>query len=213
MIGDALKYPFAGTGRYMLVIGGLLSLFVSGGAYLPLLGFIIGIGASGYFTAYMFKIINTTACGYDEPCDWPEFSNVFDDLFMPWLCMASAFFFSFGPCILARIISGWWTFLPVALLILGFAHLPMAILSVALSGTPKTAFWTTTVPQILNCLPQYLVLVLLMGGLSFLGWLLNVVLEEIPILGWFVSFFLGMYSLMVSGRIIGLFVRENRQLI
>ena len=175
----------------------------------PVLGLIVAIGASGYFAAYMFKIISATACGQDEPCDWPEFDNFWDDLLIPWLCMFSASFFSFAPYGVVKLISGESSLLPVGLLILGFVHLPMAILCVALSGTPKAAFYSATVPQIRNCLPQYFMLVALMGGLFFLSRIVNEILEGIPILGWFLSFFLGMYSLMVSGHIIGLFVRQN----
>ena len=213
MISDAFTYPFAGSGKYMLVIGAVLSLFLSVASYVPLLGFIVGIGVSGYLTSYMFKIINSTACGQDEPCDWPEFNNYFDDLIMPALCMLSASFFSFGPYALLSTITDDSSVLPTILLVLGFVHLPMAILCVALQGTLKSAFWATTLPRILSCIPQYFILALLMGGLSFLSGLLNVALDNIPILGWFVSFLLGMYSLMVSGRLIGLFVRDNQSLI
>jgi hypothetical protein len=197
----------------MLVIGAVLSLLLSLASYVPFLGLIIAIGASGYFAAYMFKIINSTASGQDEPCDWPEFQNFFDDLLMPWLCMVSATFFSFAPYGLVSIITGHSSVMTGALFVLGFAHLPMAILCVALFGTPRAAFWTTTLPGILNCLPQYFVLVLFTGGLYLLSSLLGNVLNNIPILGWFVSFFLGMYSLMVLGRIVGLFIRENQFLI
>jgi hypothetical protein len=213
MIGDALKYPFVGAGRYMLLIGAVLSLLSSLASYVPFLGLIIAIAASGYFAAYMFKIINSTACGQDEPCDWPEFQNFFDDLLMPWLCMVSATFFSFAPYGLVSITTDDSSVLTGALFVLGFVHLPMAILCVALFGTLRSAFWATTLPGILSCLPQYFVPVLFIGGLYTLRSFLNNVLGNIPILGWFVSFFLGMYSLMVLGRVVGLFVRENQFLI
>ena len=103
--------------------------------------------------------------------------------------------------------------LSVALLLLGFVHFPMAILCVAICGTMRSAFWGITIPLIARSLPQYLVLVLVLGGLSFINSLLNNVLSSIPFFGWFITFFLGMYSLMVTGRLIGLFYRENKHLI
>ena len=209
MISDALTYPFAGTSRYMLVIGGVLSLLSSVASLFPLLGLIVAIGASGYFAAYMFKIINATACGQDEPCDWPEFDNFWDDLLIPWLCMVSATFFSFAPYALVSIVTDDSRVATSVLLALGFAHLPMAILCVALSGSLRSAFWATTLPRILSCLPQYVAPVLFIGGLYFVRGLLGNVLSNIPIVGWFVSFFLGMYFLMVTGRVIGLFIRAN----
>jgi len=213
MIGDALAYPLKGTGKYILVIGAILSLLLSVGAYVPVLGLILGIGASGFFSAYMFKVINATACGHDEACDWPDFQDFFSDLVVPWLCMLSASFFSFGPYAGVSFMSEEEGPLSIVLLLLGFVHFPMSILCVAICGTMRSAFWATTVPLIIRCLPQYLVLVLVLGGLSIINSLLNTVLSNIPFLGWFISFFLGMYSLMVTGRLIGLFNRENSHLI
>ncbi len=213
MISDALSYPFKGTGKYILIIGAILSFLVSAASYIPFLGLIIAIGASGYFTAYMFDVINSTACGRDEACEWPGFQDFFSDLVMPWLCMLSASFFSFVPYVLVSILFEDSRLISIAFLVLGFVHLPMAILCVAICRAMRSALWTNTVPIIANCLPQYFILVLVTGGLYLLISVLNNILSNIPILGWFISFFLGMYSLMVSGRIIGLFYRENKHLI
>ncbi len=60
MISDALVHPLKGSGKYILVIGAVLSLLLSVATYVPILGLILGIGASGFLAAYMFKVINTT---------------------------------------------------------------------------------------------------------------------------------------------------------
>lgn len=65
MIDDVLTFPFRGVGKYMLVIGSVLSLVFWLAAFVPLLGFIIAVGASGYFAAYYFDIVNSTACGQE----------------------------------------------------------------------------------------------------------------------------------------------------
>ena len=213
MISDAFAYPFKGAGKYILIIGAILSLLVSAASYIPFLSLIIAIGASGYFIAYKFNVINSTACGQDEACEWPVFQDFFSDLIIPLLCMLSASFFSFVPYIIVSILFEDSRSLSIAFLVLGFVHLPMAILCVAICGTMRSAFWAITLPKIANCIPQYFILVLVTGGLYLLISVLNNILSNIPILGWFVSFFLGMYSLMVSGRIIGLFYRENKHLI
>jgi hypothetical protein len=213
MISDALAYPLRGTGKYILVIGAILSLLLSVGAYVPVLGLILVIGASGFFSAYMFKVINATTCGHDEPCDWPDFQDFFSDLVVPWLCILSASFFSFGPYAVVSSMSEEKGLLSMLLLILGFVHFPMSILCVAICGTMRSAFWWITLPLISRCLPQYIVLVLVFGGLSIINVLLKGVLSFVPFLGWFISFFLGMYSLMVTGRLIGLFNRENSHLL
>jgi hypothetical protein len=213
MISDALAYPLRGNGRYFLGIGAVLSLLLSIGTYVPLLGLTFLIGASGFFSAYMFKVIDATALGQDEPCDWPDIRDFFSDIIVPWMCMLSASFFSFVPYFVASCVSEEKGLLSMLLLLLGFAHLPMSILCVATCGTMRSAFWGITLPLIIRTLPQYIVLVLFFGLLSIINVLLEGILNVIPFLGWFISFFLGMYSLMVTGRLIGLFGRETNHLL
>ncbi|OHB82959.1 MAG: hypothetical protein A2Z38_00425 [Planctomycetes bacterium RBG_19FT_COMBO_48_8] len=209
MIQDALMFPFRVIGRYMLVIGGVLSLMISFASFIPLLGYIITIGASGYFTAYSFRIINTTAIGQDQACDWPDFRDFWTDLIAPWLCVLAALLFSFGPSYVVIYLINPQRFVVIALLIVGFTHMPMAFLSVAIHQTPGAAFWTNTIPVIKRCLERYIFLLIILGGLTILYILCIWAISDIPIIGWFLSFFLWMYALMVSARILGLFYREN----
>lgn len=209
MIREALTFPFRGIGRYMLVIGGALSLMVSLASFFPLLGAIIAIGASGYFAAYSFKIINTTAIGRDQACDWPDFRDFWSDLIAPWLCVLSALFFSFGPSYIIIYLTDPPIHFLIALLTIGFIHMPMAYLSVAIHQTMGAAVWTNTIPAIKRCLNQYFILVLILGVLTVLNILVKRAVSSVPVAGWFISFFLWMYALMVSARILGLFYREN----
>jgi len=209
MIHDALTFPFRGIGRYMLVIGGVLSLIISLATLVPFLGFIIAICASGYFASYSFRIINTTAIGQDQACDWPEFKDFWTDLFGPWLCVLAALLFSFGPSYVLIYIFELPRFVEIALLIAGFIHMPMAFLSVSINQTMASAFWTNTIPAIQRCLDNYAILLLILGVLTMLNILIEKAISGIPVAGWFISFFLGMYALMVSARILGLFYREN----
>jgi hypothetical protein len=212
MIHDALTFPFRGVGKYMLIIGGVLSLVLSVAALFPFLGIVIAIGASGYFAAYYFDIVNSTASGKDEACDWPEFRDFWSDLVGPWLCWLSSFVFSFAPLFAVLFFFEPPGVIHVALLIVGFAHLPMALLSVAIFKTMRAAFWLNTIPAVMRCLPQYAVLVVILGFLTIANALVDRVLSAVPVAGWFLGFFLGMYALMVSARLIGLFYRENGEI-
>ncbi|MBN2595121.1 MAG: hypothetical protein JXA81_16580 [Sedimentisphaerales bacterium] len=209
MLHDALTFPFRGIGKYMLVIGGVLSLMISLTSFIPLLGFIIGIGASGYFAAYSFKIINTTAIGQEQACDWPEFTDFWGDLIAPWLCVIAALLLSFGPSYIAIALIDPPSYIKIALLAAGFIHMPMAYLSVAIHQTMGAAFWTNTIPAIQRCLEKYIVVLVILGSLTILNILLKRALSSIPVAGSFISFFLWMYVMMVSARILGLFYREN----
>jgi len=213
MISDVLKFPFKGTGKYILIIGVILSLILSVASYIPLLGIIIAIGASGYFAAYFFAIINSTASGKDEACDWPDFRDFWSDLVGPWLLMLSAMFFSFAPSVILILIFEPSDMVRTGLLALGFIHLPMAILRVAIFNTMGSAFWLNTFPVIMNCLSQYFILLLIIGALIVINMIIDGIISSIPILGWFLGFFLWMYSLMVGGRVLGLFYRDNRRIL
>ncbi len=209
MIDDILTFPFRGAGKYILVIGAVLSLILQLGASVPVLGIVIAVGASGYFAAYYFDIVNSTASGKNEACDWPDFRDFWSDLVAPWLCMLSAFVCSFAPLLVIGFFLEPPGIIKAALLVIGFAHLPMALLSVAVFRTMRAALWSNTIPAIRRCLPQYAVVTLIFGLLAIANFVVSKVLSNVPVAGWLVSFFLGMYALMVSARLIGLFYRDN----
>ena len=212
MIHDALTFPFRGIGRYMLVIGGVLSLIISFATLVPFLGFIIAIGASGYFAAYTFRIINTTAIGQDQACDWPDYRDFWSDLIAPWLCVLAASLVSFGPSYIIIFRFDPPMHVRTALLIVGFIHMPIAYLSVAINQTMSAALWTNTIPAIQRCIENYIILLVILGGLTVLNIFVKRALSSIPIAGWFISLFLSMYALMVSARILGLFYRKNSEI-
>ena len=212
-IEDVLTFPFRGVGKYMLIIGGVLSLILSLGASVPFLGLIIAIAASGYFAAYYFDIVNSTAGGRNEACDWPDFRDFWSDLVGPWLCMLSALACSFAPLLVVGFFIKPPGVIGAALFLIGLAHLPMALLYVAVLRTMRAAFWSNTIPAIRRCLPQYAVLVVIFGLLTIANVLVRRALSNVPVAGWLVSFFLGMYALMVSARLIGLFYRDNSRIL
>jgi len=159
--------------------------------------------------SYYFDIVNSTAGGRNEACDWPDFRDFWSDLVGPWLCMLSALVCSFAPLLVVGFFLVPAGIIQVALLVIGFAHLPMALLSVAVFRSMRAALWSNTIPAIRRCLPQYGVLLVIFGLLTIANFVVSKVLSIIPVAGWLVSFFLGMYALMVSARLIGLFYRDN----
>jgi len=122
---------------------------------------------------------------------------------------ARSLIFSFGPPYVIIYIFDPPRFVEIALLIVGFTHLPMAYLSVAIHQTMGAAFWTKTIPAIQRRLENYIVLLVILGVLTILNIFVKRAVSSVPVAGWFLSFFLGMYTLMVGARILGLFYREN----
>jgi len=209
MIEDALTFPFRGVGRYILIIGALLSLILWFGAAIPILGLIFAITASGYFGAYYFDIVNSTACGKDEACDWPDYRDFWGDIVAPYLCVLSASVCSFGPLVVIGFLLEPNAVIRTVMYVIGFAHLPMALLSVAVFRNARAAFWSHTIPAIMRCLPQYAVLLVIFGVMTIANFGVNKALSHVPVAGRLVISFLGMYTLMMSARLIGLFYRDN----
>lgn len=209
MIEDVLTFPFRGVGRYILIIGGVLSLILWFGSAIPILGIVIAIIASGYFGAYYFDIVNSTACGKNEACDWPDYRDFWSDIVAPYLCILSASVCSFGPLLVIGFLLEPNVVIRTALYVIGFAHLPIALLSVAVFRNVRAAFWSNTIPAIMRCLPQYGVLLVIFGIMTIANFGVKKVLSHVPVAGRLVSSFLGMYTLMMSARLIGLFYRDN----
>lgn len=208
IINDAISYPFRGSGKYMLIIGALFSIILKIFSIAPLAGILVSIFSSGFFASYLFEIINTTATGKNNPCDWPDIREFWRDIFTPWTFMVASLVFSFGPFFL----SAYFMFplaLTLILLILGFINFPMSLLCVAIYQNALSASWMVTIPAIKGCMPQYFILVVTLGIIAAVYILLGNILLDIPILGWLIIFFLWMYIIMLTGRILGLFYRDN----
>jgi hypothetical protein len=209
MINDAINYPFRGPGKYMLVIGAVLYMFLTLLANAPLIGIIATIASSGFFASYLFGIVNSTAFGKDEPCDWPDIKDFWSDIFSPWICILSSVLISLGPFVLTKILQ-LPSLIVFGFLLIGLFHLPMSILSVAIYQEAIAAFWTVTIPAIIRCLAQYFALFVIMSIITLVYVMLVRVLLNIPVFGWIIQFLLDMYVLMLSGRILGLFYRSNK---
>jgi hypothetical protein len=209
MLNDAIDYPFRGSGKYMLVIGAVLSMFLTLFSIAPVIGIIATIASSGFFASYLFEIVNSTAFGKNEPCDWPDIKDFWSDIFSPWICILSSTLFSLGPFLLTVILR-FPSLIVFGFLLFGLFLLPMSILSVAVYQQALAAFWTVTIPAIKRCLPQYLVLFVIISFITLVNLILIRVLSNIPVFGWIIQFFLDMYVLMMNGRILGLFYRSNK---
>jgi MFS family permease len=59
----------------------------------------------GYFTAYMFKILNTSAIGKDEMPDWPDVSDFWGDIVGPYLSVLFTTLVCFAPAILFLVLA------------------------------------------------------------------------------------------------------------
>lgn len=207
----ALVYPFTGNG-VILFLAGTVFFVVAG--YLPLIGLLF----SGYLFNYAKRIVSASAEGNPKPPDWPDFTNWFDDLIMPWLQFLALAALAFGPALIV-----WSVFPPeqvttriavfVAALTFGAVLAPMGMLALSMFDhfgalNPVSLTWS-----ILRVPGPYLVAA---GAFEFIL-LVNVFakpwvyrLIPLPFLPALVSGFLNLYFIAVSMRILGLLYANHK---
>jgi hypothetical protein len=221
----AALYPLRGTGLMIIIVATLLFAamrFISVGFF----GLIIQVIALGYLFSYVQNIIHSTSSDDDELPDLPPMDEVFSGFFK----LIGVGLISFGPAI----VIAWLAIAKeeptagIALIpavIFGCIYFPMAFLAVAIKDTVAAANPLIVAPSILRVPLEYLVTVVLLGGLFGLRWLGDAVsdamggqaLRTTSIPQMFLLFglralwaFLSVYLLTVTMRILGLLYRTKR---
>lgn len=213
---SAFRYPLRGSGLVLLAVGTLffgLMHSLPGSGLFSLLG-------SGYIAAYMFKIITDTARGQLEPVDFPDFTNLFDDVLLPMIRMLLVNLFCFAPAALAfyfgflRLEEGASPLGPgllVALLgLLGLAYLPLALLSVAMNGSILGVYPGIVLRLLAHLRGEYAAVLGVLLGSVLLEMACNGLLGRLPLLGGLITGCVGLYFTMVNMHIIGLIFYKHR---
>src|SRR5262245_29112270 len=133
----AFVYPFKKDGL-ILLIGGTVMFAVlhilQGFSGIASLG--VMVLTVGYLFAYMQRIIVSSAQGEDGMPDWPDFSNYWDDIILPFLQLAATWLVCLGPAIACAIFAPATLKLGcIPLFVLGLIYFPMALLAVAMYDT------------------------------------------------------------------------------
>ena len=207
----ALIYPFTGNGVFLFLAGSVFFVLLG---YLPLIGYLV----SGYLFSYAKLIVSSSAEGNPKPPDWPDFTNWFDDLILPYLQFLALTVLFFGPAI---VLGFWFAGGPTAarfvafVAALGFGALlaPMGMLALSMFDhigvlNPVSLTWS-----ILRVPGQYLVAAAAFEFILFLNifarpWLIG--LLPVPLLPTLISGFLNLYFVSVSMRILGLLYANNK---
>jgi len=210
-IKDAFSFPFRGGGKYILLVGGVLGVISDLASLAPLIGIIAVIFMLGYMISTYFQIIQSSATGSDEAPEFPEMSNILEDLIYPVLQVIFVGVVSFIPFFAWRIFSEGGGAIEFLLVLLGIAYFPMAMMAVVVLGQLRAASPLLVVPAIMNSGGYYWIAV---ASLIFLYILESLIMEFFDgffIVGTLVAAFLGMYTLMTNGRILGLIYREKEE--
>lgn len=217
----AFAYPFNKSGIIMLVLGAILFLvldFLSGfraGIRGSLFSTLITVISTGYMFAYMQKIIAHSAQGEDELPDFPDVTEWWSDIILPFLLFTGTAVVSFAPAIAAAVVLRESEMLlpaVIAALIFGAIYFPMALLAVAVSDNFLALSPHIVVPSMFRVFVPYLVICVMLGvlvGIRF-GLAIAMSFVPIPLLPAVVMGFISLYLLTVEMRVLGLLFNSYR---
>ncbi len=211
---DIISFAFRGRGKYILIICVVLSLIAKLAGIAPLLGPIASILLSGYFCAVYFQLIQSTATGGKEAPDFPETSNIIEDIIWPMIQIIVVALVSFGPLIGYSIIADdldYNAFIGYALLGWGVIYFPMAILAVVVLGYTGAQGPHIVIPAIFRAGLLYWLAVFLLLFLYMGQSIISSMLSGQMIIGSLVMSFIGSYALMTNARILGIVYREKQE--
>jgi hypothetical protein len=101
----AFAYPVRGRGKFILIFGtALLAIASFAATYGWVFGAVLWLIINAYMAAYAFKIIAETGSGADEPPDFPELSNFWDDVVKPFFLMLFTFVIAFVPVLVLLVV-------------------------------------------------------------------------------------------------------------
>lgn len=210
---DIATYAVRGNGKYMLFFGALISVLSDiasfAGGLFPIISIVL---LSGYLCAVFYDIVNSTATGDDEAPDFPEVSNLLEEVVEPFLHVFAVALVAMGPCL------AYWIFMDeevsnplifFGLLGFGVIYFPMALLAVVILGRLGGMSPHIVIPAIFRAGWLYWFAVLLICLLYVAEIFVSGAFAGHFIVGTLVAAFLGMFTLMTGGRALGIVYRDR----
>lgn len=225
----AFKYPFKGDGIILICAGTILLLLVDGARWISSFAFIYGLIAvilltifgTGYLTAFLRRVITSTAQGEEEMPEWPEVEDFSSDVFLPFVQLIGTVVFCFAPMIGLTIYalvgssedSSWLGWATTATMLFGCLYFPMAFTAVAMCDSIVAVNPLVVIPSIIKVLRHYLLTLVVLAAILLVRWFLHRLLATIlpvPLLPTIITSLIGLYLLVVEMRILGLLYRNNK---
>lgn len=213
ILKDIFTYSFRGGGKYVLIIGAILSIIMDLVSFAPLFGLIAFVLITGYFCALYYIMIQSSASGADEAPEFPSISNVIEDIFLPMAQILIVAIVAFGPYLVYVI---WLTnfsnaLISFVLILFGIVYFPMALLAVIILGYIGAASPHIVLPSIYRAGWVYWVGFALLCILYIIEAILFEYLSGIFIFSTLVMSLLGIFTFMTNARILGLVYRERQE--
>lgn len=211
---DILTYAFRGSGKYVLIVCVIMSLVAKLAGIAPLVGPIAALLLTAYFCAIFYQLIQSSAIGDNQAPQFPEVSNLLEDIIWPMIQIIVVSLISFGPLIGYLIFGDENRFSLLnlyALVGFGVIYFPMAILAVVVLGYTGAASPHIVIPAVFRGGWLYWVGVLLLILLYFVGSVIENAFSGSLILGTLVISIVSSYTLMTNARILGVVYRERQE--
>jgi hypothetical protein len=213
----AWKYPFRGNGAIIMIAGTIFFSIVSvAQRFAFTLSLFIFIMSTGYWMAYAQKVVLASAQGEEEPPTWPDFSDMYHDIIVPFIQAVGLFVIYLLPFFLAQAFLAEGqpgTILTAgALLLIGLFMMPMAWLAISMHDSIAGLSPHFVIPSILRIPGHYFAVFLELVALVALNVGLQMALDKarLPIIGGLLNSFLGIYFGLVICRLLGSLYYLNR---
>lgn len=205
-------YPFRKNGKWLVLIGSVFFAMLFALARMAwLFGLPLLLILVSYLLEYMLTVLETSAYGSNEPPEFPGMNDWAEMIFGQFFLIILAGLVCFAPAVIyvfktQSIDAVFW-----ALLLLGEFIYPMIFLIIAITGRFAAFNPLLIISSILKAPIQYIAIVAVFAGISYLRNLSQVSLMKIPVLGFFIGEFITFYSMIVQMRLLGIFYRSNEQ--
>ena len=212
----AWTYPFRQDG-WIIMLTGAIFFGLAGFAqrFMFLLGGMLFVFSTGFFIAYSQSVVQTSARGDDSPPTWPDVSDFYSDILLPFLQGMALQIVYLGPVAFAfwQARGGDMMFiaLTVVLLLAALFMMPMAWLAISMHETVAGLSPHVVIPSILRIPGTYMIVFVELVILVAVNIVLEMVFDKIPIVGGFLSSFLSIYFMMVVCRLLGTMYYLNRK--
>ena len=182
-------------------------------SWYSIVGPLMGLLVSGYLCAYMVKVIRATAGGEDQPPDWPDVTEFWDDIFRPILLVVGTGLVSFLPVLMVGLfVDPVEPILRLVLVGVGMVYFPMGLTAVALFDSLQALDPRVVVRGIVRSSPSYFFAVITFFAVSYVSADLQTrVFQTMPRFGTLLAWVASVYFLLVEMAILGLVYRRNEQ--
>jgi hypothetical protein len=220
-IAGLFKYPFSGSGVYLLICGAVFVTVVQFIVSLPTIFFygsiMLCLFLSGYLSAYFISVTRSSARGRTAPPDWPDITDMVDNVIRPLIIVTVPGIAAFLPAIAYLIYQTFYggeNLMLVGLIALGGFYYPMALIASVMTGASLNSLnFVGVIGSILRVRKEYFIaqlMLALFSVVSIAAYFAVTVIGKLSgaIVVKFALQFLYLYFMMTYAHLLGLLYRQ-----